>query len=1337
METEKGTYNLINRQETALTTLDYWSLQDYTQMAEAMNISWASDMRWVYLVKKQNEDLCDLDNIEKKIKDTLAFLGSWKIEATFMKDEYMWFIRMSVDVSFKEKANAYVYKLLVKKLSDLWFTLTWASIDVLGCLCEDDIRTYNDEWYLCEKETLEISEKMYLLLDSFVWSHNYKEEKKKDIMTQEMQESDIACKTMLMFDIVMQERLFVMSDLHKKFVRNGWESQDKYYKILSAILMKEKPTKPLIERTVGLVKSIMFYPIFTEEKKKEEEIVSQRTKKEEQIIDLENPWSFPNTSWFWWLLWQELFNNIGYTGKPTPLMNCCTIKTSKDDSGRLIAKVNLLSWSDQNFQHLIISIFAKSISEPVEITDISRFYRLLSEIIESTQKLEIILADPNYADNCVWLCNIIKNHKDTIKDDKSHVDIVYDKMLTYVDGVITEKIIELFEAARDFATFDKRFQDFYRISILNKKWSINNLENLKKMLPSWIDIWVTKKYYSSDIISLLNSTIIQEREALDWFLDLTKSRLIWLVDEHTLSLLSKNPDSLLLFWGWIDKKAMDFKERMLLKFRSELISKGIIPNNNVWLSEIIERLSNRKDLEYVWSDWFSLVHHLVIDGEWELLDKFLWFWADANLIDQSSWTPLMYAAASWDIEEITKLLDAWADANKLNDNNENAFEIAEAYWNEEAAILLLDYTKDRNPSAKATKKTIRKKVIRTVWALNEQEMNKVISFIEKHDKELAKLLSETQDINASTDWFRDSMSYCIDNNNMQIAKLLASAWADLDKQYRNKNMTALMWMVDSKQSSTVNNILAERPDIDVDIKDENWRNLLAHAFDVKDLDTIKSLVTFWADFNVKFAWWRTIPMLLITNWSVSLVKFLLQSRWDINIDEKDENWKTLLYYAYEKQAWDTMKAISDYWANLNFRYTNSQTTILMELIKNGQSSIACYFLNTRNDILIDEKDPSGNNLMIYAYNKGDSESLKALIDYWIDVNIKFQNWVTILMYMTMNSKVNWMKYLIENRSDLDMNVKDTSWKTAIYYAFEKWNWDTLKLLSDSWADLDVRYSNWKTLLMIISWNSNYKWILEYIVNTRNDFDINTYDDSWKSLLTYLINAWYKSLSAKIISSWQWIELNKKDNENCNLILYAYKAWWSELIKALSDAWADLDVRYNSWKTILMFMTQNQWFKDTLNHIVSSRNDYDVNQKDESWQTLIMYMIENKLTESINKLLEFRKDIDLEIKNSNWKNSLSLAFNQWNLNICKSLILAWASLDVRYWDSRTLPMIMAANAWNNSNYASLLDFIFENMIDFDCNTKDSNNKTLLLYLAEMKLTSQMRKFIDIYSNDIDF
>ncbi|HBY74410.1 TPA: hypothetical protein DEG21_00525 [Patescibacteria group bacterium] len=61
---------------------------------------------------------------------------------------------------------------------------------------------------------------MYFLLDSFVWSHNYKEERKKDLFTYEMQESDIACKTMLMFDIVMQERLFVMADLHKRFIRN-------------------------------------------------------------------------------------------------------------------------------------------------------------------------------------------------------------------------------------------------------------------------------------------------------------------------------------------------------------------------------------------------------------------------------------------------------------------------------------------------------------------------------------------------------------------------------------------------------------------------------------------------------------------------------------------------------------------------------------------------------------------------------------------------------------------------------------------------------------------------------------------------------------------------------------------------------------------------------------------------------------------------------------------------------------------------------------------------------------------------------------------------------------
>ena len=274
---------------------------------------------------------------------------------------------------------------------------------------------------------------------------------------------------------------------------------------------------------------------------------------------------------------------------------------------------------------------------------------------------------------------------------------------------------------------------------------------------------------------------------------------------------------------------------------------------------------------------------------------------------------------------------------------------------------------------------------------------------------------------------------------------------------------------------------------------------------------------------------------------------------------------------------------------------------------------------------------------------GNIEMLKNTIQQIEDINIRFENGITALMYACENGYNDVIKLLINNGADV--NVGDIHQKTALMYACEKGDEEAVKILIKNNADVNAKNILGKTPIMYSSVNEDLAIIEELIDNGAN--------------------------------------INEKDRLGCTALMYASYYAKENSVKKLLEHNIDVNIRDNIGKTALIYACYYSNI-NIIHNLITHGVDIDAKSKEGTTALRRAYLEDNK--HLMKYLLMYGADTN------------SISKKEWEMLYREDYVLKIAVAMNRN-DKKSLESYL-------NSYYNALDIKFENHKTYGCNIERS-------------------------------
>ena len=198
-------------------------------------------------------------------------------------------------------------------------------------------------------------------------------------------------------------------------------------------------------------------------------------------------------------------------------------------------------------------------------------------------------------------------------------------------------------------------------------------------------------------------------------------------------------------------------------------------------------------------------------------------------------------------------------------------------------------------------------------------------------------------------------------------------------------------------------------------------------------------------------------------------------------NKKDDNDKTVLYYAYEEDNLPIVEYLISKGANIEVKDKDGATPLHYSCI-NGHLQITAYLISK--GIIIEEKDHIGRTPLHLACSKGHFSIVEYLISKGANIEVRDNNCMSPLHFACKNGHIQIVEYLISKGTNLE--AKDKNEKTPLHYVCENGHLPVVEFLISSGANIEAKNSspNWSAL----HFASNYGRydIVKYLISKNAD-----------------------------------------------------------------------------------------------------------------------------------------------------------------------------------------------------------------------------------------------------------
>ncbi|ORX87443.1 ankyrin, partial [Anaeromyces robustus] len=201
---------------------------------------------------------------------------------------------------------------------------------------------------------------------------------------------------------------------------------------------------------------------------------------------------------------------------------------------------------------------------------------------------------------------------------------------------------------------------------------------------------------------------------------------------------------------------------------------------------------------------------------------------------------------------------------------------------------------------------------------------------------------------------------------------------------------------------------------DINVKDIYGEYPIITAFYTYNIDIINYLLDHGASGDVKNTNGSSLLSLAIHKNQYSIIKCLLRKPININVKDASDNYP--LMKAISQNAMDIVMVLANYGRkhniDMNIKNMNGDTPLTLSYRLNYQN-IFRYLVSYLD---INQKDSDGNNVLYYAIDQEDTETINYLINHKIDVNSKNNLDISCLDYaISKGSSI--LNILLKNKHD--------------------------------------------------------------------------------------------------------------------------------------------------------------------------------------------------------------------------------------------------------------------------------------------------------------------------------
>ncbi|MEI0490602.1 ankyrin repeat domain-containing protein, partial [Brachyspira pulli] len=309
--------------------------------------------------------------------------------------------------------------------------------------------------------------------------------------------------------------------------------------------------------------------------------------------------------------------------------------------------------------------------------------------------------------------------------------------------------------------------------------------------------------------------------------------------------------------------------------------------------------------------------------------------------------------------------------------------------------------------------------------------------------DLAKeLIKEGADVNArandmETEDGIDMLYYAVENNNVEMSKILIDEGVDAGREYGFEYPYYLTDIAIRNNNLDMLKILVQSGDIDLE------SSLIPDAIEENNIEMVKYLISIGQDVNAQIfadGFWINSPMKVVAqNGNIEIAKLLIDE--GANLNSSDDYIGPAIDYG----NYDIAKLLVDNDVfNLNTNTTKEQA---IELAKKKKYYEIEKLLSSEDSNNID-----GYDELMNAVSKGDMKALEKLIKDDTDLNKQYDNITPLNLAAARNDK-EMVKFLVEKGADI--NLEDGYGYTPLIIAMKYRNIGLSKNIIDLKPDLNA------------------------------------------------------------------------------------------------------------------------------------------------------------------------------------------------------------------------------------------------------------------------------------------